>query len=35
MDPVLFTLFGFEIRWYSILILIGVILAITLLIQLF
>ena len=33
MDPVLFTLFGFEIRWYSILILIGVILAITLLIK--
>jgi len=33
MDPVLFTIFGFEIRWYSILILIGVILAITLLIK--
>lgn len=33
MDPVLFTLFGIEIRWYSILILVGIILAIGMLIK--
>ena len=33
MNPVLFTLFGFEIRWYSILILIGAMIAIILLIK--
>jgi len=33
MDPVLFTAFGIEIRWYSILILVGIILAIGMLIK--
>ena len=33
MDPVLFTIFGIDIRWYSILILVGIILAISMLIK--
>jgi len=33
MNPIIFTIFGFEVRWYSVLILTGVILAIFLLIK--
>lgn len=33
MDPILFTIFGIEIRWYSILILVGIILAVGMLIK--
>ena len=33
MDPVMFTIYGIEIRWYSVLILVGVILGIILIIK--
>ena len=33
MDPVMFTIFGVDIRWYSVLILIAVIIGIVLLIK--